>query len=246
MTQFDLLAFDADDTLWHNEQLYLDAQSQFRALLVHYHSPEWIDARLYEAEMRNLPHFGYGIKAFALTMIETAIELTEGRIAARDLQTLIELAKTMLTAEVKLLDHVADTLTHLAQTHTLMVITKGDLLDQEAKINRSGLAAHFRHIEVVSHKNPQTYGELLKRYGLAPEQFLMVGNSMRSDILPVLALGAHAVYIPHPLTWAHEVSDPPPAGQAGYYELEHIGLLPQLLAKLASVSELSASAAKST
>ncbi len=232
MSRFALLAFDADDTLWQNERLYADTQARFKELLAQYHSPEWIDARLYAAEMRNLPHFGYGIKAFALSMIETAVELTEGRIAGRDIQVIIDSAKAMLAAEVELLEHVADTLVQLASAYPLMVITKGDLRDQEAKIARSGLAAYFRFVEIVSDKNPETYRGLLQRHAIPPERFLMVGNSLRSDILPVLALGASAVYIPHALTWAHEAGQPPPASQPGFYELTHIGQLPGLLAEI--------------
>ncbi len=232
MSRFDVIAFDADDTLWHNERLFLSAQARFRDLLTHYHSPEWIDARLYQTELRNLPHFGYGIKAFALSMIETAVELTEGRISGRDIQVIIDAAKEMLSTEVELLDHVAETIPRLADSYALMLITKGDLRDQELKIARSGLAPHFRHVEIVSDKSPESYSRLLQHHGIPPERFLMVGNSLRSDILPVLALGASAVYVPHELTWAHEVADRPPAGQPGFYELEHLGLLRGLLERL--------------
>ena len=136
MSRFDVIAFDADDTLWHNERLFVDAQAKFKQLLMQYHSPEWIEQRLYAAELRNLPHFGYGIKAFALSMIETAVELTEGRIAGRDIQTIVDAAKAMIAAEVELLDHVADTVAQLADTYALMLITKGDLRDQEAEDRR--------------------------------------------------------------------------------------------------------------
>jgi len=229
MSHFEIIAFDADDTLWHNERLYVGVQAKFKELLAHYQSQEWIDERLYQAETRNLQHFGYGIKAFALSMIETAVELTEGRISGRDIQTIIDSAKAMIAADVELLEHVADTIAGLAEAYPLMLITKGDLRDQELKIGRSGLARRFRHIEIVSDKSRESYEILLERYGIAPERFLMVGNSLRSDILPVLALGASAVYIPHQLTWMHEAAEPPPAGQPGYYEIEHIGLLPGLL-----------------
>jgi putative hydrolase of the HAD superfamily len=232
MSRFEVIAFDADDTLWHTERLYVNAQAKFKELLAHYHSPEWIDERLYQAEIRNLPHFGYGIKAFALSMIETAVELTEGRISGHDIQIIIDVAKEMLATEVELFEHAAETIARLANTYTLMVITKGDLRDQEMKMARSGLAPYFRHIEIVSDKNPKSYARLLKRYAIAPERFLMVGNSLRSDILPVLALGGIAVYVPYQLTWTHEVVDPPPVEQPGYYELEHLGLLPALLDSL--------------
>jgi putative hydrolase of the HAD superfamily len=232
MPRFETIAFDADDTLWHNERLYADAQEQFRELLAHYHSAEWIDERLYKTEMRNLEHFGYGIKAFALSMIETAVELTEGRISGADVQLMIDIARRMIAADVELLDHVDATIARLAGTHQLMVITKGDLRDQEAKIARSGLAAHFRQVEIVSDKSYASYAALLQRYAIAPERFLMVGNSLRSDILPVLELGASAVHIPYHLTWAHEVAEAPPADHPGFYALDHLGQLPALLEQI--------------
>ena len=232
MSRFDVIAFDADDTLWHNERLFVDAQAKFKQLLMQYHSPEWIEQRLYAAELRNLPHFGYGIKAFALSMIETAVELTEGRIAGRDIQTIVDAAKAMIAAEVELLDHVADTVAQLADTYALMLITKGDLRDQEAKIAGSGLGRHFRYVEIVSDKSPASYTLLLERYNIPPQRFLMVGNSLRSDILPVLELGGCAVYVPYSLTWAYEAADHPAAEQPGFYEIEHVGRLPQLLQAL--------------
>jgi putative hydrolase of the HAD superfamily len=232
MPRFDVIAFDADDTLWHNERLYVAVQTQFAQLLAHYHTPEWISERLYETETRNIQHFGYGVKAFALSLIETAVELTEGRVSGQDIQTLIDLAKEMLRSQVQLLEGVAETIPQLAQHYRLMVITKGDLLDQEIKIARSGLESYFPQVEVVSQKNRQSYERILRRHTLAPDQFLMVGNSLRSDIWPVLELGGHAVHIPHDLTWAHEVVDPPPIGQPGYYQLDHVGQLPPLLAQL--------------
>jgi len=214
MPLFDVIAFDADDTLWHTERLYAETQVRFRRLLAQYHSPEWIDERLYQTEMRNLQHFGYGLKAFTLSMIETAVELTEGRIPGREIQMIIDFAKEMLNAEVQLLEYAAETVARLAAAHALMLITKGDLFDQEAKIARSGLARHFRYIEIVSDKTRESYEALLKKHAVAPEHFLMIGNSLRSDILPVLALGGCAVYIPYHVTWAHEVAEPPPTGQA--------------------------------
>lgn len=232
MSRFETIAFDADDTLWQNEHLYLDAQLRFKELLAQYQRPEWIAERLYQTEMRNLQHFGYGIKAFALSMIETAVELTEGRIAGHDIQTIIDIAREMLAADIELLDHVAETVAALSERYMLMVITKGDLRDQELKVARSGLSPYFRHVEIVSDKSPASYGVILRRYDIAPERFLMVGNSLRSDILPVLALGASAVYIPHQLTWAHEHAEPPALDHPGYYAIEHLGQLPGLLARL--------------
>jgi len=229
MSNFDVIAFDADDTLWENERSYANAQAGLVELLSHYHAPEWINERLFQTEMRNLEHFGYGVKAFALSMIETAIELSEGRISGADLQNLVDTAREMLQAKVDLLEHTWDVLHELKTKYVLMLLTKGDLFEQEGKIARSGLGDCFRYIEIVSTKTVSVYESLLERRSLQPERFMMVGNSLRSDILPLLDLGAHGVYIPHELTWQHEHSDPPAAGQANFYQLEHIGQLPALL-----------------
>jgi putative hydrolase of the HAD superfamily len=229
---FDVIAFDADDTLWHNERLYNEAQARFAQLLSQYHPAEWVSERLYQTETRNIQHYGYGIKAFALSMIETAVELTEGRVSGQDIKALIDLARGMLTARVQLLDHVIDTIPLIAVSYPLMLITKGDLLDQETKINRSGLGQYFQHIEIVSQKTNQDYQRILERYSIPPERFLMVGNSLRSDILPVLDLGGVAVYVPYESTWQHEAATPPAAGRPGYYAIENLGQLPDLLDEL--------------
>lgn len=234
MPVFEMIAFDGDDTLWHNERLYARAQERFAALLSGYHSADWVQERLYQTETRNMQHYGYGIKAFALSMIETALELTEGRISGQDIQVLVDLAKEMISAEVELLPHVAESIPLLAASHRLMLITKGDLLDQERKIERSGLGRYFEAVEIVSHKDQASYRRVLEKYALPAEGFLMVGNSLRSDILPVLELGGSAVHIPYEITWQHEVVDPPPDGRPGYYELEHLGQLPELVARLTS------------
>jgi len=232
MAAIDVIAFDADDTLWHNERYYVRAQAGFTELLSQYHSPEWINDRLFETEMRNLEHFGYGIKAFALSMIETAVELTEGRITGADIQKVVDIARQMITADILLLDHVAETIPQLAQGYPLMLITKGDLLDQETKIMRSGLEEYFRYIEIVSSKTRAVYERVFKRYSINPSSLLMVGNSIKSDILPILELGGSAVHIPYETTWQHEVADAPLADQLGFFSLEHLGQLPALLERL--------------
>jgi len=234
MPTFDLLAFDADDTLWQNEHLYANTQTRFSQLLSQYHPAEWVKERLYQTETRNMSQFGYGIKAFALSMLETALELTEARISAAELQQIIGWAKEMINAEVELLAHVGEILPELAKKYPLMLITKGDLLDQERKIARSGLGDCFQAVEVVSQKDRATYQQLLKKHGLQPERFLMVGNSLRSDILPVLELGGSAVYIPSELTWLHEAAEAPPAETAGFHQLADFGQLPALLDKIES------------
>jgi putative hydrolase of the HAD superfamily len=201
----DTIAFDADDTLWHNETLFTLTQTRFAELLAPYHDRQGIGQKLFETEVRNLGHFGYGVKGFTLSMIETAIELTEGRIDGATIGMLIGLAKEMLSAPVELLPGVAETVDTLAdQGYRLMVITKGDLFDQESKVARSGLAERFQHVEVVSEKDPATYRRICQRHDLTPERLLMVGNSLKSDILPVLTIGGFAAHVPYHTTWAHE------------------------------------------
>lgn len=229
---FSIIAFDADDTLWHNERLYADAQQRFAQLLSRYHPAEWIQEKLDETEARNIQHFGYGIKSFILSMIESSVELSEGRVSGQDIQAILEIAKEMLNAPVELLPQVAETIPLLAQKYRLMMITKGDLLDQEKKVQRSGLAAYFSTIEIVSQKEPKDYAQLLQRKGIAAESFIMIGNSLRSDICPVLELGGYAVYIPYEITWTHETSTPPPPGHPRYFEIAHMGELPDLLERI--------------
>ena len=230
---FDLIAFDADDTLWHNETLFTLTQSSFRALLAPYLLRPWTGEELYATELRNLQHFGYGIKGFMLSMIETAIELTGADLPVAVIQQIIGLGKAMLAAPVELLDHVAEVLPALAAAAPLLLLTKGDLFDQEAKIARSGLAPHFRHIEIVSDKTPQSYSALLAKYAVPPKRFLMVGNSLRSDIVPVIALGGRAVHIPYHTTWVHE-QVAHAALPVSIVALAHVGLLPTWLAAQAA------------
>ncbi|CCH56687.1 Haloacid dehalogenase domain protein hydrolase [Fibrisoma limi BUZ 3] len=199
-----LIAFDADDTLWVNEPMYVNVQQQFRTLLMHHVSEETIGARFYEAQMRNLRLFGYGAKGFMLSMIETAIELTEGTITGSEIQQIIDIGKELLAFPIDILDGVQDVLETLSGQYDLMVLTKGDLLDQESKIARSGLGHYFKYVEIVSEKNEPAYQRIIQRYGLQPEEFLMIGNSLRSDILPVVHVGANAIHVPYSVTWAHE------------------------------------------
>jgi putative hydrolase of the HAD superfamily len=228
---FDVIAFDADDTLWHNETLYAQAQEQFRRLLAPFADAEQVMQTLYETEMRNLDAYGYGIKGFTLSMIETAIAVTNGRIAAREIETIIGFAREMIAADVRLLEGAAEALAALAPAYDLMLITKGDLLDQERKLARSGLRDYFKQVEIVSQKSSASYQALLQKHAIDPRRFLMVGNSLRSDILPVMAIGGQAVYVPHDLTWAHETVEPQPH-ENSYHELAHLGQLPPLLEKL--------------
>lgn len=237
MPQFDLIGFDADDTLWHNERAYQEAQDRFAEILAKYQPQGWVREKLLQTEIRNLAHFGYGIKAFVLSMIESGIELTGGQISGSDISSLIEMARAMLNAEVELLPGVRETIPSLAATHPLVLITKGDLLDQERKITRSGLESYFPQVEIVSQKNSETYERILKARGTSPGRFLMVGNSLRSDVLPILSMGGSAVYIPYPFTWEHEYAETPPAGTPGFHTLENFGSLPTLLKQLEAAGE---------
>lgn len=204
---FEVIGFDADDTLWHNEDLFDGTQKRFVELLSPYHDPEWIAARLYRTELENLRYFGYGIKSYTLSMVETAIELTEGRIGGEEIGRIMQWGKDMLQAPVRLLDGVEEVLHDLARERRLLLVTKGDLFDQENKIARSGLAELFTWIEIVSEKTAAVYATLFAKHGIAPGRFLMVGNSPNSDIAPVIAAGGRAVQVPYHTTWAHEEGD---------------------------------------
>jgi putative hydrolase of the HAD superfamily len=203
-TEFKVIAFDADDTLWRNEDIFIHAQDEFINLLLPYHDETYIRSHLGDVQIQNLEHFGYGIKGFTLSMIETAIELTEGRISGNEIHKIIQLAKCMLASPVELLPNVENVLSKLESKARLFVITKGDLLDQESKLARSGIAEYFEAIEIVSDKTSDAYQQILQRHNISTEHFLMVGNSLKSDILPVLDLGAQALHVPYHSTWDHE------------------------------------------
>lgn len=232
--KFDVIAFDADDTLWQNETVFAATKEKFTQLLFPYCSPETIQEHLDQTEIRNLRYFGYGIKGFTLSMIETAIELTHGQIRGGEVQQLIEFGKAMLTTPIKVFDQVEEVLASLAASYRLMLITKGDLFDQESKLARSGLARHFAHVEILSEKDPETYQTLLEKHQISPERFVMVGNSLRSDILPVIEIGGRAVHIPFHVTWSHENVHLEDLELEGYHECDHIGELPELLSRLRS------------
>jgi putative hydrolase of the HAD superfamily len=204
----ELVALDADDTLWHNEPLYTGTRERFRELLAKYEPSGVLDDRLYEVELRNLRHFGYGVKGFVLSLIESAIEMTDGRLETADVSRIIEWGREMLVSPVELLEGVRDVAEQLAAMYPLILVTKGDLLHQETKLAGSGLGHLFQGLEVVSEKDERIYRNLIARHGVPPNRFVMVGNSLRSDILPALDAGAHAVYIPYAISWVHERISP--------------------------------------
>jgi putative hydrolase of the HAD superfamily len=228
----DLIAFDADDTLWHNERHYQQTQRELCDLLAPYTDADAVEACLYEVEKRNLPLFGYGAKGFTLSMIEAAVELSGGQVRGTDVQAIIDLGRRLAGTPVELLPGAAETVEALGQRYPLMLLTKGDLLDQERKIAESGLAGRFDTIEIVSNKTPETYASLLDAHGIDPAGFLMVGNSLRSDVLPVVQIGGRAVYIPYHVTWVHEQAPEAGEGEAQYHTLERIDELPALVERL--------------
>jgi putative hydrolase of the HAD superfamily len=228
----EIIAFDADDTLWENESLYHKAKDKLARILSHYREPDWVNRKLDEIEVSNLPLYGYGIKSFTLSMVETAAEAVDGIIEAQTISAILEIATRMLSAEVELLDHTEQALLQLSSNYDLMLVTKGDLFEQQRKISRSGIDHCFKVIEVVAEKTPARYSEILKKHDIEVERFLMVGNSLRSDILPIIAIGGRAVYIPNENTWFHEVPEQEEIEGAEYDELEHLGQLPKYMAAL--------------
>jgi len=234
MQHIRVIGLDADDTLWHNETIFERVHERYRALLARYHDAATVDRTLLATEKRNLELYGYGVKGFMLSAIETAIELTHGEISAGEIRTLLELGREMLAHPVELLDGVAETVAALARSHRLLLITKGDLRDQQRKLAKSGLAAHFAQIEIVTEKDRATYETILRRHGIAPAEFLMVGNSLKSDILPVLALGAAAAHVPYHLLWAQDHTAEVPVAPGRFFELVSIRELPALLREPAS------------
>ena len=225
------LAFDADDTLWHNEHLFQDTQEKLAGIVGRYRAGEDTVEALYAMEMRNLALFGYGIKGFTLSMVEAAIELTDSRITSAEIHEIVQLGKTMMTAPVDLMEGVEEVLQAVAGRYRTILITKGDMVDQTSKIERSGLAGHFDQVEIVPRKDAAAYRQVFERHAIDAARTVMVGNSMPSDILPVLALGGFAVHVPYAILWAHETHDEDPVSER-FHRLEHLGELPAFLDSL--------------
>ena len=208
------IAFDADDTLWHTERIFISTKEKYTALLAEFAGKDYIEQHLDTTETKNIEHFGYGVKGFTLSMIETACELTGGRITGDKIKQIIEFAREMLAAPIDVLEGVSDTIAELSKNYRLMVITKGDLLDQETKLARSGLGDYFDAFEIVPRKDAKIYQYIMRRHEISADNFLMVGNSLKSDILPVLEAGAQAVHVPYETEWFHEkVSEAELAGK---------------------------------
>ena len=226
------IGFDADDTLWHNETFFRLTQDRFAALLSDHVEAGHLHDRLIAAERRNLGHYGFGVKGFTLSMIETAIEVSEGRVPAAVIGEILAAGREMLEHPVDLLPHARATVTALAAEYRVVLITKGDLMDQERKLAQSGLGDLFDGVEIVSDKTPAIYRAAFARHGTGADQGLMVGNSLKSDVLPMLEAGGWGVHVPHALTWELERADPP-AAQDRFHLIGDLGDLPDLVARLA-------------
>lgn len=227
-----LVAFDADDTLWHNERAFRMTQARFAELLADHGPPGALMDRLVAAERRNLGRYGFGVKGFVLSMIETAVDVAGDRLPPRVVRELIACGHEMLAHPIDLLPHAAETVSAVAAAgHPVALITKGDLVDQERKLAQSGLGELFHAVEIVSDKTPAAYRAVFARLGARPEAAVMVGNSLRSDVLPVLELGGWGIHVPHDLTWEYEHAEAPET-HPRFRRIPHLGDLPGLLSTI--------------
>lgn len=228
--QLTTIGFDADDTLWHNERFFALTQAHFADLLADHTDRDTLMDRLLAAERRNLPHYGFGIKGFTLSMIETAVEVTGGKVPGHVIAKLLDAGREMLSHPIELLPEAAETVENLRQTHRILLITKGDLLDQERKLAQSGLGELFNGVEIVSTKTPDTYTRIFAEHGDGAERGLMVGNSMASDVRPMIDAGGWGVFVPHGLTWEIEHADPPESLR--FHHIESLGQLPAIASEI--------------
>lgn len=224
-----VIGFDADDTLWVNETYFRETEDRFAELLEPYETQNKIEKEVYATEIRNLAAYGYGIKSFILSLIEAAVDISNGRIGTEEIARIMEWGKEMINHPVELLPGVKEVLQALAPHYRLIVLTKGDLLDQERKLEKSSLSTYFHHVEVLSDKKPDNYRHLLNHLQIPFDEFLMVGNSLKSDVLPLLELGAKAIHVPFHTTWAHEEVDPEETNGRPYRTMHSILELKELL-----------------
>lgn len=224
------IGFDADDTLWHNERFFQLTQERFAALLKDHAEADHLGARLLEAETRNIGHYGFGVKGFVLSMIETAIEVTDGRVPGSVISELLKAGQDMLNHPIELLPHAREAVEALAEKHHLVLITKGDLLHQERKLAQSGLGELFDAVEIVSDKQADTYARIFGRSPGGPEAAMMVGNSLKSDVRPALEAGSWGVHVPQDLLWSLEHAETP--DHPRFVELRDLGALPELVSRI--------------
>ncbi|MCD6322463.1 MAG: HAD hydrolase-like protein [Clostridiales bacterium] len=227
--KFKIISFDADDTLWINETYYQDIEKEFISMLAKYSDSASVTDAIHKSEIDNLEIYGYGAKGFMLSMLETALEVSKGDVSSEDLNKIIEMGRGLINESIVLIDGVKETLEKLTTAgYKLIVATKGDLLDQQRKLKKSGLEKYFDHIEIMSYKTERDYLDLLKHLGIIPNEFIMIGNSMKSDILPILNIGGYGIHIPHHTTWAHELVDNV-GKQDKLWVVEHIAEVAEIL-----------------
>jgi putative hydrolase of the HAD superfamily len=233
MPRITTLAFDADDTLWQNEQFFRLTEQRFAELLRDYTDAPDLNDRLIEAVKRNLSFYGFGMKGFALSMVETALEVTDHRVPGRVIAEILAAGRELLSFPIETLPYVDQALDTLRERYQLILITKGDIFDQERKLAASGLAEHFSAVEIVSDKTEAVYRRIFERHTDGAEHTVMIGNSLRSDIIPALSAGAYAVYVPHDLTWSYEHAEEP-SEHPRYARIRHLGQLEPVLAAIES------------
>ena len=228
------IGFDADDTLWQNEQFFRGTEQQFAELLAPYADVPDLSQRLLAVEKRNLALYGFGIKGFTLSLVETAVEVTEGRVPSSVVADILAAGREMLRHPVETLPHVAETLEALSDAYRLVLITKGDLFDQERKLAQSGLGDFFDAVEIVSNKDASTYDRIFRRHGDGPERAMMIGNSLKSDVVPAIEAGSWGVFVPHELTWVLEHVDAP-VHAPRFRQIDHLGEIVPLLGGIGAV-----------
>lgn len=231
MAAISTIGFDADDTLWQNETFFRLTEQRFADLLSEHGAHEVISAKLLEAERRNLRFYGFGVKGFTLSMIETAVEITNGQVSASVIAEILGYGRQMLQNPVETLPHARETLDALAGRYRILLITKGDLFDQERKLAQSGLGDYFSAVEIVSDKTPGVYERIFTRHGDGPQRAVMVGNSLKSDVVPAIRAGSWGVYVPHDLTWVLEHEEAPEADPR-FRRIADLGQLPALLTQI--------------
>jgi putative hydrolase of the HAD superfamily len=229
MNEIKVIGFDADDTLWVNEPYFRETEMKFCELLKNGMSLDEVTEKLFEIEIGNIPLYGYGTKAFILSMIETGLKITNGQLPPEKVEAILELGKEQINKPIELIEGIEEVLEALQGKYRLIVATKGDLLDQERKLKKSGLLKYFHHIEVMTDKKEEDYQKLIKHLDINPEQFMMIGNSLKSDIMPVLELGGKAVHVPFHTTWVHEMVSEEEMQQANFHEVENVKEVLELL-----------------
>jgi putative hydrolase of the HAD superfamily len=228
MQHITVIGFDADDTLWSTENFFYEAEERFLRVVAEFGEYEWLKRIMFDVILENLSDYGYGAKSFTLSLIDAALRIGGDNVRAEHIREICDIGRGLVRLPIELLPGVADTLEKLQHRYRLIVVTKGDILDQQRKLDKSGLANYFQHVEVLIKKTPDDYRQLVTYLGIKPEQLLMVGNSVKSDILPALEIGGYGIYVPFPVMWEHEIASPP-YGHPRFNEVSNITGILRLL-----------------